>query len=207
MNTVEALGLLKMDFLGLRNLDVIDKAVELIGSVDMTAIPLDDKKTYAMLARGEAMGVFQFESSGMREALRQVKPTVFEDLIALVALYRPGPMQYIPNYAKRKAGQEQVAFIDPRAEGDHRHDLRDLDLPGAVDGDREADRQLRPAEADDLRKAIGKKIHKLMASLKDKFIAGCIANETSEQVARQLWDDIEKRRTTRSTSRTRRATR
>ena len=71
MNTVEALGLLKMDFLGLRNLDVIDKAVELIGSVDMTAIPLDDKKTYAMLARGEAMGVFQFESSGMREALRR----------------------------------------------------------------------------------------------------------------------------------------
>ena len=97
MNTVEALGLLKMDFLGLRNLDVIKTAVELIGGdLDITAIPLDDRKTYEMLARGEAMGVFQFESSGMREALRQVKPTEFEDLIALVALYRPGPMAYIP---------------------------------------------------------------------------------------------------------------
>ena len=143
MNTVSALGLLKMDFLGLRNLDVIDKAVGLIGGIDMTTIPLDDEKTYAMLARGEAAGVFQFESSGMREALRLVKPTVFEDLIALVALYRPGPMQYIPNYAKRKAGQERVTFIDPRR-GDHRQHVRDRHLPGAVDGDREADRRLQP---------------------------------------------------------------
>ena len=144
MNTVSALGLLKMDFLGLRNLDVIDKAVELIGGIDMTTIPLDDKKTYAMLARGEAMGVFQFESSGMREALRQVKPTVFEDLIALVALYRPGPMQYIPNYAKRKSGQEPVTLHRPAAEGDHRQHVRDRHLPGAVDGDRQADRRLQP---------------------------------------------------------------
>ncbi|MFL5939899.1 MAG: DNA polymerase III subunit alpha, partial [Gaiellaceae bacterium] len=114
---VEALGLLKMDFLGLRNLDVIDKAEELIGNgLDISKIPLDDRKTYEMLARGEAAGVFQFESSGMREALRQVKPTEFEDLIALVALYRPGPMAYIPVYAKRKNGQEPVTFIDPRLE-------------------------------------------------------------------------------------------
>ncbi|TML38636.1 MAG: DNA polymerase III subunit alpha, partial [Actinobacteria bacterium] len=114
---VEALGLLKMDFLGLRNLDVIDKAVGLIGNgLNLSRIPLDDKKTYEMLARGEAAGVFQFESSGMREALRQVKPTEFEDLIALVALYRPGPMGYIPVYARRKNGQEPVSFIDPRLE-------------------------------------------------------------------------------------------
>src|SRR5207249_11815608 len=90
MGDIEALGLLKMDFLGLRNLDVIDKAVELVGDLDIESIPLDDKKTYEMLRRGDAIGVFQFESSGMREALRQVKPTGFEDLIALVALYRPG---------------------------------------------------------------------------------------------------------------------
>src|SRR5215210_2871644 len=192
MNTVEALGLLKMDFLGLRNLDVIDKAVELIGGVDMNAIPLDDRKTYAMLARGEAMGVFQFESSGMREALRQVKPTVFEDLIALVALYRPGPMQYIPNYAKRKAGQEAVGFIDPRLKeitgatyGISIYQEQSMEIAKQIGG-------FTPAEADDLRKAIGKKIHALMASLKAKFISGCIANETSEQVARQLWEDIEK---------------
>src|SRR5205814_367486 len=97
-----------------RVLEVIDKACALIGGLDITAIPMDDRKTYEMLAKGEATGVFQFESSGMREALRQVKPTEFEDLIALVALYRPGPMQYIPNYAARKAGREVVTFIDPR---------------------------------------------------------------------------------------------
>ena len=114
---VEALGLLKMDFLGLRNLDVIDKAVALIGNgLDIQKIPMDDRKTYEMLARGDSIGVFQFESSGMREALRQVRPTEFEDLIALVALYRPGPMGYIPAYAKRKNGQEAVTFSDPRLE-------------------------------------------------------------------------------------------
>ncbi|HZG36491.1 MAG TPA: DNA polymerase III subunit alpha [Gaiellaceae bacterium] len=192
MNTVEALGLLKMDFLGLRNLDVIDKAVGLIGGVDLNAIPLDDRPTYAMLARGEATGVFQFESSGMREALRQVKPTEFEDLIALVALYRPGPMQYIPNYARRKAGQEAVTFADPRLKeitgstyGISIYQEQSMEIAKRLAG-------FTPAEADDLRKAIGKKIHALMASLKDKFLAGCVANDTSEQVARQLWDDIEK---------------
>src|SRR5207247_10564244 len=115
MGDVEALGLLKMDFLGLRNLDVIDKAVDLIGGgLDIGKVPLDDRRTYAMLAKAEAIGVFQFESSGMREALRQVKPTEFQDLIALVALYRPGPMQYIPNYGARKAGKEPVTYLDPR---------------------------------------------------------------------------------------------
>jgi DNA polymerase-3 subunit alpha len=114
---VEALGLLKMDFLGLRNLDVIDKAVRLVGErLDIAKIPMDDARTYEMLARGESSGVFQFESSGMREALKQVKPTEFEDLIALAALYRPGPMAYIPVYARRKNGQEAVSYIDPRLE-------------------------------------------------------------------------------------------
>src|SRR5438034_403488 len=98
---VEALGLLKIDFLGLRNLDVIDEALRLAGGLSIEEIPLDDPETYAMLARGDAAGVFQFESEGMREALRQVKPTEFDDLIALVALYRPGPMSYIPVYARR----------------------------------------------------------------------------------------------------------
>src|SRR3990172_1920185 len=98
MGDVERLGLLKMDFLGLRNLDVIDEAVQLVGNLDIAAIPLDHGPTYEMLQRGDTAGVFQFESSGMREALRQVRPTEFEDLIALVALYRPGPMSYIPVY-------------------------------------------------------------------------------------------------------------
>src|SRR6202795_4511284 len=114
---VEELGLLKMDFLGLRNLDVIDKAVGLIGGgLDIAKIPMDDAKTFEMLARGDAIGVFQFESSGMREALKQVRPTEFEDLIALVALYRPGPMGYIPTYPSRKQGREPATFPDPRLE-------------------------------------------------------------------------------------------
>jgi len=114
MGDVEALGLLKMDFLGLRNLDVIDEALRLVGNIEVDDIPLDDRKTYEMLARAESTGVFQFESSGMRDALRQVKPTEFEDLIALVSLYRPGPMQYIPQYARRKNGQEPITYIDER---------------------------------------------------------------------------------------------
>src|SRR5262249_6212361 len=116
MGDVEALGLLKMDFLGLRNLDVIDEAVRLAGGLDIAAAPLDDAKTYEMLSRGDAAGVFQFESSGMREARCLARPTGLEDLIALNALYRPGPMASIPVYARRKNGQEAVSYIDPRLE-------------------------------------------------------------------------------------------
>ncbi|MGH2995546.1 MAG: DNA polymerase III subunit alpha, partial [Gaiellaceae bacterium] len=191
MGDVEALGLLKMDFLGLRNLDVIDKAVQLIGGLDVTELPLDDAKTYEMLARGESTGVFQFESSGMREALRQVKPTEFEDLVALVALYRPGPMAYIPVYAKRKAGLEKVSFPDPRLEpilgptfGIILFQELAMEIAKQLAG-------FTPAEADDLRKAIGKKIHTLMASLKGKFLEGCAANDVTPAVANQLWKDIE----------------
>jgi DNA polymerase III subunit alpha len=191
MGDVEALGLLKMDFLGLRNLDVIDKTLDLIGGIDITKLPLDDPATYAMLQRGEATGVFQFESSGMREALRQVKPTEFEDLIALVALYRPGPMGYIPVYARRKAGQEAVSYLDPRLEP-----LTGLTYGICIYQEQymEIAKQLAgftPAEADDLRKAIGKKIHSLMASLKDKFLEGCAANSVTPAVANQLWKDME----------------
>jgi DNA polymerase III subunit alpha len=192
MGDIEALGLLKMDFLGLRNLDVIDKAVELIGGgLDIAKIPLDDRTTYEMLARGESTGVFQFEGSGMREALRLVKPTQFEDLIALVALYRPGPMAYIPVYAKRKQGQEAVSYIDPRLEaitGDTFsiciYQEQYLEIAKHIAG-------FTPAEADDLRKAIGKKIHSLMASLKEKFLEGCAQTNTAPAVAQQLWKDME----------------
>jgi DNA polymerase-3 subunit alpha len=191
MGDVEALGLLKMDFLGLRNLDVIDKAIALVGGLDIATIPLEDKRTYEMLARGDAAGVFQFESSGMREALRQVKPTEFEDLIALVALYRPGPMAYIPVYARRKQGLEQVTYPDPRLEpilgtsfGIILYQELAMEIAKELAG-------FSPAEADDLRKAIGKKIHSLMASLKEKFLEGCAANSVTPAVANQLWKDIE----------------
>ncbi|HVD12806.1 MAG TPA: DNA polymerase III subunit alpha, partial [Gaiellaceae bacterium] len=190
MGDVEALGLLKIDFLGLRNLDVIEKAVEL-ASTDVAKLPLDDPETYAMLQRGDATGVFQFESSGMREALRQVKPTEFEDLIALVALYRPGPMGYIPVYARRKAGQEAVTYPDPRLEaitgttyGICIYQEQYMEIAKQLAG-------FTPAEADDLRKAIGKKIHALMASLKDKFLEGCATNSVTPAVANQLWKDME----------------
>jgi len=189
---VEALGLLKIDFLGLRNLDVLEKAKALVGNgLDYAKLPLDDKKVYEMLGRGESTGVFQFESSGMREALRQVKPTQFEDLIALVALYRPGPMQYIPVYARRKNGQEQVSYIDSRLKpitgttfGTCLYQEQFMEMAKQIAG-------FSPAEADDLRKAIGKKIHSLMASLKDKFLEGCAASGTPPAVANQLWKDIE----------------
>jgi len=192
MKDIEALGLLKMDFLGLRNLDVIDKACELVGGLDISAIPMDDKKTYTMLAKGDAVGVFQFESSGMREALRQVKPTQFEDLIALVALYRPGPMAYIPNYGKRKAGQEQVTYVDKR--------LAPIleDTYGICVYQEQYMRIARElagfsiTEADDLRKAIGKKIRALMDSLKDKFLEGAAEHGVTPQASKQLWEDVEK---------------
>jgi DNA polymerase-3 subunit alpha len=192
MKDIEALGLLKMDFLGLRNLDVIDKACALIGNLDISTIPMDDKKTYAMLAKGDAVGVFQFESSGMRDALRQVKPTVFEDLIALVALYRPGPMGYIPNYGKRKAAQEQVSYVDKRLEPILK------DTYGICVYQEQYMRIAREmagfsiTEADDLRKAIGKKIRALMNSLKDKFLEGAAEHDVTPQAAQQLWEDVEK---------------
>jgi len=192
MKDIEALGLLKMDFLGLRNLDVIDKACALIGNLDIGGIPLDDKQTYAMLSRGEATGVFQFESSGMREALRQVKPTVFEDLIALVALYRPGPMGYIPVYGKRKAGLESVTYVDKRLEPILRgtwgicvFQEQYMRIAQEIAG-------FSITEADDLRKAIGKKIRALMDSLKDKFLDGAAEHNVTPAAAKQLWEDVEK---------------
>src|SRR6476620_7974089 len=192
MKDIESLGLLKMDFLGLRNLDVIDKACNLVGNLDISTIPLDDKKTYAMLAKGDAAGVFQFESSGMRESLRQVKPTVFEDLIALVALYRPGPMSYIPSYGKRKAGQEGVTYVDKRLEPILR------ETHGICVYQEQYMRIARElagfsiTEADDLRKAIGKKIRALMESLKDRFMEGTAEHGVTPAAAKQLWEDVEK---------------
>ena len=196
MGDVEALGLLKMDFLGLRNLDVIERAVELVEQttgtrLDMDGLALDDPRTYAMMADGDSTGVFQFESSGMREALRQVRPTQFEDLIALNALYRPGPMQFIPDYARFKADPSRAVYEDER--------LRPiLETTYSVCVYQEQYMQIAkdiagftPAEADDLRKAIGKKIASLMASLKDQFIAGCLANDVAESVARGLWAKME----------------
>jgi DNA polymerase III subunit alpha len=198
MGDVEALGLLKMDFLGLRNLDVIDEAVRIIRESsgidlgDLSELPLDDQRTYEMLARGDTLGVFQFESSGMRDALRQVKPTEFEDLIALVALYRPGPMANIPVFARRKNGLEAVVYPDPRLEpilsttqGVYIYQEQAMQIAKDLAG-------FTPAEADDLRKAISKKVRALMTSLREKFLAGCEANGVARATAESLWEENER---------------
>ncbi len=197
MGDIEALGLLKMDFLGLRNLDVIDEAVRLVREsqgieLDMAHLALDDEPTYAMLRKGDATGVFQFESTGMRDALRQVKPTQFEDLVALVALYRPGPMANIPTYAARKNGREPVRYADPRLEpilsgtmGVYIYQEQSMQIAKDLAG-------FTPAEADDLRKAIGKKNADLMASLKPRFIEGCAQNGVDPKVAADMWDENER---------------
>ena len=186
---VEALGLLKMDFLGLRNLDVIEDCVALIERdtgqpLDIDVVTLDDPATYAMLARGDALGVFQFESTGMREALREVGPTEFADLVALVALYRPGPMAFISTYARNKRNPGAMPPLDDRRlepitgptyqVAIYQEQL--MAISRAIAG-------FSPSRADDLRKAVGKKDKVLMASLEEEFIAGC--KETRYQAGRR----------------------
>jgi DNA polymerase III subunit alpha len=192
MGPIEEIGLLKMDFLGLRNLDVIEDAVAIIErsrevEVEMQGIPLDDAKTYEMLTRGDSVGVFQLESDGMREALKQIRPTEFNDIVAIGALYRPGAMRFIPDYARGKRDPSSVTYPDER--------LRPIteETYGCViyqEQLMEIAKQLggfTPAEADDLRKAVGKKKRDLMATMKDKFLEGCAASGTQRRVADDLW--------------------
>jgi DNA polymerase-3 subunit alpha len=196
MGPIEEIGLLKMDFLGLRNLDVIEDAVEIIRrsrgvELEMTAIPMDDAKTFEMLARGDGTGVFQLESEGMREAMKKVRPTEFDDIVALVSLYRPGAMRYIPDYARGKHNPESVTYPDER--------LRPITEPtyGCVLYQEQlmeiAKRMagFSPAEADDLRKAIGKKKRDLMATMKAKFMQGMEASGTAARVASDMWSLME----------------
>jgi DNA polymerase III subunit alpha len=192
MGPIEEIGLLKMDFLGLRNLDVIEDAIEIIArsrgeAIEMEAIPLDDPKTYAMLAAGDSTGVFQFESEGMREALRKVGPTEFADLVALGALYRPGAMAYIPAYAKGKRNPSSVTYPDPRlraitkeTHGCVVYQEQLMEIARSMAG-------FSGAEADDLRKAIGKKKRDLMATMKGKFMQGLKESGTDPKVAGDLW--------------------
>ncbi len=192
MKPIEQIGLLKMDFLGLRNLDVIEDALDIVARStgerpDMTTLPLDDVKTYEMLARGDSVGVFQFESEGMREALKKVRPTEFDDLVALNALYRPGAMDQIPTYARGKHNSDAISYPDER--------LRPIleATKGVILYQEQAMRIAKElagfsgAKADDLRKAIGKKNREAMAKLKPEFVVGCRASGTSEQVIEWLW--------------------
>jgi DNA polymerase-3 subunit alpha len=192
MGPIEEIGLLKMDFLGLRNLDVIEDAIEIIArsrgeEIDVGRIPLDDPKTYEMLARGDSTGVFQFESEGMREALRKVGPTEFADLVALGALYRPGAMAYIPAYAKGKRDPSSVAYPDPRLRGITEETYGCVIYQEQLMAIAREMAGFSGAEADDLRKAVGKKKRDLMATMKDKFMQGLSESGTDPKVARDLW--------------------
>jgi DNA polymerase-3 subunit alpha len=192
MGPIEQIGLLKMDFLGLRNLDVIEAALDIIerssgARPDMATLPLADEPTYAMLARGESVGVFQFESDGMREALRKVRPTELEDLIALVALYRPGAMRHIDTYARNKRNPGAIAYVDERlrtiTESTYSvilYQEQSMQIAKTIAG-------FSGPEADDLRKAIGKKDRARMASLKERFVEGAKGTGTSRAVVEQLW--------------------
>ena len=197
MKPVERMGLLKMDFLGLRNLDVIEDALDIIERSagerpDMSTLSLDDAKTYEMLGRGEAIGVFQFESEGMREALKRVRPTEFEDLVALGALYRPGAIDQIPTYARGKHDPDSISYPDAR--------LRTIleSTKGVILYQEQAMRIAKElagfsgAKADDLRKAIGKKNREAMAKLKPEFVEGCRASGTNESVIEFMWSTNEK---------------
>jgi len=197
MKPVEQIGLLKMDFLGLRNLDVIEDALDIIERStgerpDMTTLPLDHAPTYEMMARGDSVGVFQFESEGMREALKKVKPDEFDDLVALNALYRPGAMDQIPTYARGKHHPELITYPDDRlrsileaTKGVILYQEQAMQIAKDIAG-------FSGAKADDLRKAIGKKNREAMAKLKPEFIAGCRASGTSAQVIESLWTTNER---------------
>lgn len=192
----DGLGLLKFDFLGLKNLSVLADSVERTKErkgvvVDMEKLPIDDKNTYEMLARGETLGVFQFASSGMTNYLVELKPTRIDDLNAMVALYRPGPMAFIPDYIERKHNPSLVKYLDPRLEPIlnrtygiliYQDDLLIIasELAGYTMG-----------EADKFRKAVGKKIPEEMAKQKDRFLSGCIERGMSSDIAQKLWNQIE----------------
>lgn len=197
MTDVERLGLLKMDFLGLRNLDVIDGAVKIIraeGCPDFAieTIPLDDRRTFEMLARGDSEGVFQFESSGMRDALREIQPSRLDDLIALVALYRPGPMEFISLYARNKSDPERIKYEDARLApvlsptyGVAVYQEQLMEISKRIGG-------FTPAQSDDLRKAIGKKNRAKLDELEPKFRAGAQASGTAPEIIDHLWSLMEK---------------
>jgi DNA polymerase III subunit alpha len=192
---IEALGLLKMDFLGLTNLTVIQTTLEIIKrtqeeDIDINAIPMNDKKTFKLLQKGETTGVFQFESAGMRRYLKQLKPTTFQDITAMAALYRPGPMEWIPHFIKRQHGKERVTYPHPSVKevfeetyGIGVYQEQILKLAQIFAG-------FSLGEADLLRRAIGKKIKKELDAQRAKFVEGAMKNEYEKGLAEKIFDDV-----------------
>jgi DNA polymerase III subunit alpha len=192
MKYAEKAGLVKFDFLGLKTLTVIDKAQRLIRrrvpDFNASKIPLDDGPTYAMLAQGETMGVFQLESAGMRDAVRAMRADRFEDLIALVALYRPGPMANIPSYCARKLGKEAVVYLHPILEPILKETFGIITYQEQVQQTARDMAGYTLAQADLLRRAMGKKIKSEMDAQRETFIKGALANNVSDELANAVFD-------------------
>ncbi len=196
MHAIETLGLLKMDFLGLKNLTIIEKTLKLIKynyqvEINIGDLPLNDEKTFKLLQKAETTGIFQLESGGMQRYLKKLKPTVFEDIIAMLALYRPGPMELIPDYIAGKQGLRVPTYLHPKLKpilentyGIAIYQEQILQVVRDLAG-------FSLSEADVLRKAVGKKIPKLLQEQKEKFIKGCIKNKISETTARRIFAFIE----------------
>lgn len=190
---MEDLGLLKMDFLGLTNLTVIEQALRIIRErhgldLDINSIPLDDLASYSIFQKGQTTGIFQFESAGMKRYLRDLKPTEFEDIVAMVALYRPGPMELIPSFIRRKHGKETIKYLHPRLEpilgntyGIGVYQEQMMQIATHLAG-------FSLSEGDTLRKAIGKKIKSLLDEQEQKLVQGMIAKGIPEPVAREIWE-------------------
>jgi DNA polymerase-3 subunit alpha len=197
MNPVEELGLLKMDFLGLSNLTIIKNALRIIKKVynvdiDLAELPLDDTKTYELFQRGDTTGVFQLESAGMKRYLRGLKPSVFEDIIAMVALYRPGPMQFIDSFIRRKHGEEDITYL-------HEGMKNSLENTYGILVYQEQFMQISKewcgftgGQADTLRKAVGKKKIDLMQKVKPEFVEGAVSHGgATKEIAETFWDQLE----------------
>ena len=197
MGPIEKLGLLKMDFLGLKTLTVITDAVALVKAargieLDADRLPLDDPRTYQLLSEARTLGVFQLESQGMRDALQRLRPERIEDIIAMVALYRPGPMDLIPDFVNRKHGRAEITYEHPAMEkhlqetyGIMVYQEQVMRLAADLAG-------FSLAQADILRKAMGKKDRELMAEQREEFVKGCKANKVDGRKAERIWDLIEK---------------
>jgi DNA polymerase-3 subunit alpha len=196
MKWVEPAGLVKFDFLGLTTLTVLDRAVKLVGrrgiDLDLSNLPLDDKKSYDLLARGEAVGVFQVESAGMRRALIDMRPDRIEDLIALVALYRPGPMANIPTYCARKHALEQPDYIHPKLEPILRETYGVIVYQEQVMQAAQVLSGFSLGEADLLRRAMGKKIRSEMKAQRDRFVSGAIERGVEAGQAGAIFDLLER---------------
>ena len=192
MKWVEQAGLVKFDFLGLKTLTVLETAAALLRKrgveIDLAAIPLDDEKTYAMLARAEAVGIFQLESQGMRRALLDMRPDRFEDIIALVALYRPGPMANIPTYCARKHRMEEPDYIHPKLEPILRETFGVIVYQEQVMQAAQILAGYSLGEADLLRRAMGKKIRSEMQKQRSRFVSGCVERDIERGQAEAIFE-------------------